>query len=275
MASSTHLSRQEEIKQRLMKGDEGILEVIDSMGDEIFGTRWPHGENVLHWACAGKNITVVKHLLNKGLHINLWNFRGTSPLKYAITATLGEHENLRSWDAVMQLIYLGADHVMVEGFSGERTIEVMQREAPRIFGFAKNMHSNYVLVEPGMWERDPEEKTELFMRCIYRLRLYRIILSELAMKFDPTSVGNYMGQDGSEWNHSREAEETYISGGMKALHQLADTYLEALRVEYHSEKRCLFCGKTEGLKICTKCKLARFCSIECQRGAHKVHRLDC
>jgi TPR repeat protein len=38
---------------------------------------------------------------------------------------------------------------------------------------------------------------------------------------------------------------------------------------------CMGCGATRKLKMCTKCKVARFCGAECQRRAWAEHRPHC
>jgi hypothetical protein len=38
---------------------------------------------------------------------------------------------------------------------------------------------------------------------------------------------------------------------------------------------CLGCGATRELKMCAKCKVARFCSAECQRRTWAEHKSHC
>lgn len=42
------------------------------------------------------------------------------------------------------------------------------------------------------------------------------------------------------------------------------------------EKKCDNCGKDDlGLKNCAKCRVARYCSVECQRAAWPIHKKTC
>lgn len=38
---------------------------------------------------------------------------------------------------------------------------------------------------------------------------------------------------------------------------------------------CLHCGMENAKHVCSGCKSVRFCGRECQKGAHKQHKLDC
>lgn len=45
---------------------------------------YPHGEHLLHWACAYDNEAVVEYLLTeRGVHVHLETAKGASPLQYA------------------------------------------------------------------------------------------------------------------------------------------------------------------------------------------------
>lgn len=38
---------------------------------------------------------------------------------------------------------------------------------------------------------------------------------------------------------------------------------------------CLYCGKTENLKLCTGCTMAYFCDVTCQKACWKNHKITC
>jgi hypothetical protein len=46
-------------------------------------------------------------------------------------------------------------------------------------------------------------------------------------------------------------------------------------VDKTENKLCLYCGKTENLKKCLKCKKVHYCSLKCQRDAFYLHKNYC
>jgi hypothetical protein len=68
---------------------------------------------------------------------------------------------------------------------------------------------------------------------------------------------------------AREKSEKYV----------VITALKALKVleidREHVAKECMTCGATRKLKMCARCKVARFCNAECMRIAWPVHKSQC
>jgi hypothetical protein len=46
-------------------------------------------------------------------------------------------------------------------------------------------------------------------------------------------------------------------------------------VDKTENRLCLYCGKTENLKKCLKCKKVHFCDLRCQRDAFYLHKIFC
>ncbi|DAA77944.1 TPA_exp: Uncharacterized protein A8136_5647 [Trichophyton benhamiae CBS 112371] len=55
--------------------------------------------------------------------------------------------------------------------------------------------------------------------------------------------------------------------------ELRDTYISGLATP--PSPSCMMCGSTEDLMLCSGCKVVRYCSLECRREHHSVHKKDC
>jgi len=66
-----------------------------------------------------------------------------------------------------------------------------------------------------------------------------------------------------------------------AIHPTNDLFTQAnhtvmnKNLGKHAKNRCIVCNKHNSIKICSVCKLARYCGLECQKKDWKEHKKIC
>ncbi len=226
---------------------------------DLYEYLWPNGENLLHWACAFNNIQIIEYILvEELLHVNMENFRGTTPLIYAC-----KNDNT---EAIKILLSYNANPYIKSGFTGLRPSETVNKEENKLI--LEEYVNKYIPLE------NLKVKEGFSLYQSYKYREYMWMLSNL----------NYFT---SKFKHiiqgfvpHKLASNIYKDGGAKAL----DSTLNSLLYRYYDiidnpstiiENECLFCENTEETKRCSKCKQVFFCNKFCQKLAHPIHKYDC
>lgn len=57
--------------------------------------------------------------------------------------------------------------------------------------------------------------------------------------------------------------------------QMLYIVINAIKMPPSANRSCVACGATHKLKICARCKIARFCNNDCVRTAWAMHKPDC
>ena len=84
-------------------------------------------------------------------------------------------------------------------------------------------------------------------------------LIKAATTLEPPSFGNTQAMQTSELIKKMRKDPSYVD-----------------RVVWEGLRKCGYCGKSDGtLKSCSKCRLASYCSKECQTAAWPEHKKEC
>jgi hypothetical protein len=217
-----------------------------------------HGETVLHWLAITSgynNLSALEYILSKKLiHVNLENYRGTTPLYYAVLS--------KNIEAVKLFLQYGANPRIRSGFSSKFPSEVANDEIRTIL---LEFENNYIPIS-----RELKLIPKFSHTTAYKYRKYMYILSNLNYFYH----GKHSIVSGIELDIG--AEETYKNEGLTGVADYCDVLWEDfINSIKNSKKQCLNCENEENLKRCSKCKAVYFCNAECQEDAHLIHKYDC
>lgn len=256
--------------------NEEFISILKSIGIEtnrnlIHELRYPHGENLLHWAGAYNNAAMCEYLIKTaGIHVNMENYRGTTPLYYAAMSN--------SFEAIKVLLANGANSRRRSGFSGLFPHEIAKKTEVRqyILEIDAKLIPNTNYGEGGVPSGNIKRKKEFNLYSSYIFRHYVQWAANLDYYIRPN-------QDDDEGDFIiPEARELYnhgISYLVDRCNQLLHEYLRIVQMDQSENpclkaKLCLACSKP-CTKRCGKCKEVYFCSIDCQRDANLLHKVDC
>ncbi len=245
------------IQSNTEENNNQIVQMISQI--DLYDCVWPNGETLLHWACAFNNIFIIDHILQNGLiHVNISNYRGTTPLIYACVKDNSE--------AIVKLLSFNANPYIKSGFTGLRPSETVE------------LDQNKILLEEHVAKYVPLEnlkvKSGFNLYQSYKYREYMWHLSNLdyyTSKFKHIVHG---------FVPNPHAKSLYESGGVitlsKHIDWLVDDFYDKIKYpESIVEKSCLYCGESNDLKRCSKCKQVYFCNKLCQKNAYPIHKYDC
>ncbi len=222
-----------------------------------------HGENLLHWACAFNNAEICEYLIvEKKLHINLENFRGTTPLYYAAMKN--------SKEAINVMLKYNANPRIRSGFSGQFPSEVTTN--PEIETSLKQAEENIPIYK---YESVCVVRNNVSLYKSYKYRKYMAYLTNL----------NYFNNTLPE-----EVKQRFYGGIVifeklhtifkeQGIEKLA-SYVQSIYDDYlntipnYEGKICLNCNK-DATKKCSKCQKVYFCDRTCQTECHLFHKYDC
>jgi len=207
-----------------------------------------HGENLLHLASRYNNETIINYAINK-IHVNLDNYRGTTPLYYAMISN--------STNVVKILLQNHANPRIRSGFSGMFPSDATQNQE------IKTMLLKYE-ADVIPLDRNLKLKPNFSRYVSYKYRLYMWWLSNLN-KFGGTIVEGV--------DIIPEAKIIFETNGIEGLSNKCQELL--MSFINGNDDCCLYCSSKVNLKSCSKCKEIRFCNVECQRNAFKIHKYDC
>jgi len=222
------------------------------------------GETLVHSAARHGNVPVLEVLLrDKRMEPNLLNHRSTSALIYAVIANQPA--------AIDCLLAHRAHPRMRSGFSGMTPAQqAASTDATKVLA-VKLDAIDLALLPIGA----DKQLREGFSHCqAYKCRLYMWWRSNLDWHYNPLK---HMVQG---VDHIPEAQELMKHPDGLAL--LSDKCRELLAAWHTSiyeavdgrDTSCIVCN-TKTDQRCARCHSARFCSRECQRTAHFIHKFDC
>ncbi len=245
------------VKSNTKEHNQEIIELIKNV--DLYDCVSVHGETLLHWASAFDNVEIIEHILDNGLiHVNISNYRGTTPLIYACTKD--------RTNAIKKLLSYNANPYIKSGFTGLRPSETVELEENKIL--LEEYVSKYVPLE------NLKVKQSFNLYQSYKYREYMWHLSNLDYY---TSKLKHIVHGFVPNPH---AKLLYESGGAitlsKHIDWLVDDFYDKIdHPENVVEKSCLYCGESNDIKRCSKCKQVYFCNKLCQKNAHKIHKYDC
>lgn len=235
------------------------LETID-----IFSVIYPHGENLLHFACGAGNVEICEYLIkNKKIHPNIYNSRGVVPMIYA---------SLRDqYEVIKFLIDMNADPMIRSGFSG--LFPHQSTKSKKIQNLLLE-HKNTIV--PIDYENGLKLIVGFTQYNSYKYRMHKYFLS-----FVSNEILKNAGLSPIEgMRESNEIKELILQGFDKLLErydEIYEDYIQSLSTT-DNDKTCLVCKKTNfetKLLRCSKCKKVYFCDKTCQRRGHLLHNFDC
>ena len=252
------------IEQNKDESNNKVFELLKPYKDQLYEILYRDGESLLHWACAFDNVPICKYLVENGLHVNLNNYRGTSPFYYACMNNAN--------NSVLFMISVNVNPFQRSGFSGEFPIDRLVDDDV-IMKLTKYSAEKFPILE---FEDDKLKVVSNNRILTYKYRLYMNILSNVFYLYNPHK---YTLQG---WEVDDNTQQLYDKGGIKALmakcEQLYSDYfdeLEKSKLPEYNNKRCLGCNTEDCKSRCGKCKLAYYCSKDCQKKTHKFHTFDC
>jgi hypothetical protein len=240
------------IKQNDEKSNNIIIEYLDNKN--VYDFIYPHGENLLHWCATFDNFIICEYLIvKKNLHVNLENYRFTTPLYYGAMSN--------SLNTIKILLKHHANPKIKSGFSGMFPIEITTNS---------NIKNELLEVDKFIpLTSTLTLKQEFNIYDVYKYRLYIWWLSNL----NYLNCKNKHTVTGIEL--IEEANKIFQEKGIAALANKCQLLLEDFYNKQNNNNYCLNCHNVENLKRCSKCKVAKFCNSNCQLKALKIHKIDC
>jgi hypothetical protein len=234
-------------------------ELINLIKDkEIYDFVWPHGETLLFWAALENNVEICKYLIvEKKIHINISNFRGTTAIYYAAMNN--------SYNALEYLLNNYGHPGIKSNFSNKFPIDITtNQECKRILEKSTNDIIPFTL--------DEKIKTGYNKYQIYKYRVYMLFLSNL----------NYYYLGNKDYSHgimiNSETEEIFKTKGIRGIsdycQEVYDIYIDSLNKK-ELPIICLYCHNEVGVHRCMGCKEVFFCNKICQKQGHIIHGQDC
>ncbi len=220
-----------------------------------------HGENLLHWAGVYNNAEICEYLIEeKKLHVNLQNFRSTTPLYYAASKN--------SKEAIKVMLKYNANPRIRSGFSGKFPSEITTDSEIRILLYEAE---NKIPIDYENNVLKVKEGRSLYQS--YKYRLYMLNLMNL------NYLNNNLPQEVKQrfYGNFEVLENLKILYTEKGIQGVAD-HVQWLYDDYlnfkDEEKVCLYCNAIAD-KRCSKCKKVYFCNTECQKKCYLLHKFDC
>ena len=162
-------------------------------------------------------------------------------------------------------------------------------------------HANEALsLLPKLQEGETPHKCEMFARTLrasahycmkdYEVALveYRVVLAAIRLldhagRLDISNPNDPLVKIVNIWPHTiiRMTIKLKIQKGLPRPYFTIDEYLDLMKelaygVYSPSSQKCLTCGKTENLSLCSRCKEAWFCDTSCAKEAWKAgHKQNC
>ena len=253
----------EKIKSNSDKENKIIIELIKDKN--LYSSEFisSNGETLLHWCAAYNNYKLLDYILsNKLIHVNIMNYRSTSPIYYAV---LENHK-----EAINIFIKHYANTSMRSGFSGILPInKLSDKECKKLIidYEKKNIPFSYpdssFLGVPTKKNSFTHYQTILFM-------IYMYYNSCLFCKYNPHK------HTFEEPKYNKDFLEIYEKEGINGVSKLCDEKLKLFVDSLSSDKEyCSGCHKKTSLKKCSRCKKAKFCSRKCQKKVFKFHKQYC
>lgn len=252
------------IEKNKEESNNKVLELLEPYKDRLYDILYRDGESLLHWACAFDNVPICKYLIENGLHVNLNNYRGTSPFYYACMNNAN--------NSVLFMISANVNPFQRSGFSGEFPIDRLI-EDDVIEALIKHSIEKFPILD---FEDDKLRFVSDNRILTYKYRLYMNMLSNAFYLYNPYKR-NLQG-----WKVDDATRQLYENGGIVAMmekcEQLYSDYfkeLEKSKLPEYNNKRCLGCNTEDYMSRCSKCKSAYYCSIKCQKNTFALHKFDC
>lgn len=255
------LDLRNQIEQNLPEVNNVLKECLNDI--DVFTIIFPHGENLLHFASGSGNLEMCDYLIKvKGIHPNIYNCRGSTPLIYA---SLKNH-----LDVVKFLLENGADPRIRSGFSGLFPYQSTSSEE------IKKILLKSDIIVPIDYENNLCVKIGYNLSQSYKYRLHKYWLSFVSNQI-------FLIAEKPQIDRLPETEEIKkeISQGFENLlakyKELYDDYLQSLKSTYFQDK-CLNCLKTRNqcsLFKCSRCKNILVCGKSCQKIVNILHKYDC
>jgi hypothetical protein len=247
------------IEQNTDESNREVINILKQFDGKLYDILYPNGESLLHWACAFNNPTMCEYLINGGLHVNLENYRGTAPLYYACMNNAG--------NSIKVMIKHRANPFQRSGFSGDFPVEILTDDLCELLEDYSNRMFPFLKLDDNHKLSIMSDNKVL----TYKYRKYMMVLSTLFYLYNPIKHTLL------DWHVDLESKKVYEKDGIVGLvgvcNKLYQEYFEEL--DRQSEQCCLACNKPNVSKKCSKCKMAYYCNLECQKVAHKLHKFDC
>jgi hypothetical protein len=235
--------------------EESNKRIIDNVNNSPLSKEYitPNGENMLHWAGAFNNISIMEFVIDK-IHVNLLNHRGSSALYYACMRN--------SVEAVKLLLKYHANPKIESAFSGKFPVEITTNDE------IKNLLNEYDEKNIPL-DKNHELRTGFSRYTSYKYRKYMWWLSNLNYYFSKDNIKI----EGTEIID--EARSIFRQKGIEGLNNKC----QKLCLDFINDKKtdcCLYCSVSDKkLLRCSKCKEVLFCDVVCQRKASTIHKEDC
>jgi hypothetical protein len=256
--------------RKLIKSGENdtIKKMISEAGYAYHKSLLNHyGEHILFWSIIDNNLELLEYLLqNKLIHVNLPNYRQTSPITYACMGN--------NIEAVKILLKYHSNPCRRSGYSGN--LPKQDTQTPEIVKMIEDYEEQYIPLEyypsNGFKIKDPKKKDKFtyYQSCKYRVYMYyNAILCYLNIPINLPHLKGYIKMDSL-------SKEILKNEGIQGICNLCDKSLKEYLDTIEKEERiCLHCNATEKLLRCSNCKGAYFCDRNCQKETYKFHKYDC
>jgi ankyrin repeat protein len=233
-------------------------------GRNLLNIIYPHGENLLHYAAGSNNIEMCDYLIKNGIHPNIYNSRGSSPLIYA---SLKNHINI-----VKLLISHNVDPRCRSGFSGLFPYKCTNSED------IKKILLDHDSIVPLDYENEYKLKNgyNLYQSFKYRNCKYWLtfVVNEMIKSANKSQIDSL-----SIPYKTDEIINTIKLGWEKLLEKYNHLYNDFLQSLNNNDNNfCLSCNKTDKeikLLRCSKCKKIYLCNKTCQKNISHLHKYDC
>jgi hypothetical protein len=232
---------------------------------------FPNGETFLHWACAYNNKEICEYCLTheNPIHVNIQNFRGTTPLYYAAMNN--------SKDVIDVLLKYNVNPMMRSGFSGLFPHELGELDEiykTKLQEFEQQyIPLQYYSMANNQPFKEPARKNKFNLYTVYHYSSYMNFLSATHSIFSVKYSGNH-GQNILNKISNLHATEIYNNQGIMSLFKECDR-LNEFYIKSVDVHRCLYCNKKENLKRCSLCKEVYYCDRKCQEKSHFIHKQTC
>lgn len=226
----------------------------------VFTIIFPHGENLLHFACGAGNIEICKYLIEeKKIHPNIYNSRGATPLIYACLKNQIE--------VVRLLLSYNADPRIRSGFSGLFPYQSTQNK--EICDMLL-LHDSIVPID---YENGLKIKTGYNLYQSYKYRKHKYWLTFVTNEMMRIS-GN---QQIDRLNETEEIINVLEQGFDKLLEMYQEIYNDYISSLVNVDTRCCLSCSNSSTQLfrCSKCKQVLVCGKKCQKQIHMLHQYDC